>query len=156
LPVIIIVAVDGAYGMEKTAQQRMFGRQADWFGHEHAPVRYDQVAIAMGCHGEYVNKGSEIKSAIERAQSSGKPAVVHAVVDPVANVDPPGNWLWTAARTGKLEMWTDWFQVQSTRFKGYKLLISITLHSTIWIDRSHPLGETVIETCREKNPMNIE
>ena len=81
LPVIIIVAVDGAFGMEKTAQQRMFGRQADWFGHEHAPVRYDQVAIAMGCHGEYVSKGSEIKSALQRSQSSGKPAVIHAVVD---------------------------------------------------------------------------
>ena len=104
LPIIIIVAVDGAYGMEKTAQRRMFGRQADWFGHEHAPVRYDQVAVAMGCHGEYVTKGSEVKSAVERALSSGRPAVVHAVVDPVANVDPPGNWLWTAARTGKLEM----------------------------------------------------
>jgi len=104
LAVIIIVAVDGAYGMEKTAQRRMFGRQAEWFGHEHAPVRYDQVAIAMGCHGEYVSKGSEIKSALQRSQSSGKPAVIHAVVDPVANVDPPGNWLWTAARTGKLEM----------------------------------------------------
>jgi acetolactate synthase-1/2/3 large subunit len=104
LPVIIIVAVDGAYGMEKTAQRRMFGRQADWFGHEHAPVRYDQVAIAMGCHGEYVTRGSQIKSALQRSQSSGKPAVIHAVVDPVANVDPPGNWLWTAARTGKLEM----------------------------------------------------
>ncbi|MGD8293106.1 MAG: thiamine pyrophosphate-binding protein [Desulfobacterales bacterium] len=104
LPIIVIVAVDGAYGMEKTAQRRMFGRQADWFGHEHAPVRYDQVAVAMGCHGEYVTKGSEIKSALGRALSSGKPAVVHAVVDPVANVDPPGNWLWTAARTGKLEM----------------------------------------------------
>ncbi len=28
----------------------------------------------------------------------------HAEIDPVANVDPPGNWLWTAARTGKLDM----------------------------------------------------
>jgi thiamine pyrophosphate-dependent acetolactate synthase large subunit-like protein len=82
----------------------MFGRPAEWFGHDHAPVRYDQVAIGMGCHGEYVSRGSEIKSALERAQASGKPAVIHAVVDPVANVDPPGNWLWTAARTGKLEM----------------------------------------------------
>jgi acetolactate synthase-1/2/3 large subunit len=104
LAVIIIVAVDGAYGMEKTAQQRMFGRKADWFGHEHAPVRYDQVAIAMGCHGEYVDKGSQIKPALARAQATGKPAVIHAVVDPVANIDPPGNWLWVAARTGKLEM----------------------------------------------------
>ncbi|NNL78607.1 MAG: hypothetical protein HKO68_19925, partial [Desulfobacterales bacterium] len=64
----------------------------------------DQVAIAMGCHGEYVNQGSEIKPALERAMASEKPAVIHAMVDPVANVDPPGNWLWTAARTGKLEM----------------------------------------------------
>ena len=104
LPVIIVVAVDGAYGMEKTAQRRMFGREADWFGHEHAPVRYDQVAIAMGCHGEYVEKGSQIKPALERAQASGKPAVIHAMVDPDANIDPPGNWLWVAARTGKLEM----------------------------------------------------
>lgn len=104
LAVIIIVAVDGAYGMEKTAQRRMFGREADWFGHEHAPVRYDQVAIAMGCHGEYVEKGSQIRPALERAQASGKPAVIHAAVDPVANIDPPGNWLWVAARTGKLEM----------------------------------------------------
>ena len=104
LSVIIIVAVDGAFGMEKTAQQRLFGRVADWFGHEHAPVRYDQVAIAMGCHGEYVRRGSEVESALERSLASGKPAVIHSMVDPVANIDPPGNWLWTAARTGKLEM----------------------------------------------------
>jgi acetolactate synthase-1/2/3 large subunit len=102
LPVIIIVAVDGAYGMEKTAQLRQFGREADWFGHDHAPVRYDQVAIAMGCHGEYVEVATELHSALERSVESGKPAVIHAVVDPDANVDPPGNWLWAAARTGKM------------------------------------------------------
>ncbi|MGD9280963.1 MAG: thiamine pyrophosphate-binding protein [Desulfobacterales bacterium] len=104
LPIIIIVAVDGAYGMEKSAQRRAFGREADWFGHDHAPVRYDQVAMAMGCHGEYVQKASEIQSALERSANSGKPAVIHAHVDPVANIDPPGEWLWVAARTGKIEM----------------------------------------------------
>ena len=103
LPVIIIVAVDGAYGMEKSAQLRQFGREADWFGHDHAPVRYDQVGMAMGCHGEYVETGNEVRPALERAVASGKPAVIHAVVDPDANVDPPGNWLWAAARTGKME-----------------------------------------------------
>jgi acetolactate synthase-1/2/3 large subunit len=103
LPVIIIVAVDGAYGMEKSAQLRQFGREADWFGHDHAPVRYDQVAVAMGCHGEYVETGIHVRPALERAVQSGKPAVIHAVVDPDANVDPPGNWLWAAARTGKME-----------------------------------------------------
>jgi acetolactate synthase-1/2/3 large subunit len=103
LAVIMIVAVDGAYGMEKSAQLRQWGREADWFGHDHAPVRYDQVAQAMGCHGEYVATGAEVRSALERTVASGKPAVIHAVVDPDANVDPPGNWLWAAARTGKLE-----------------------------------------------------
>ena len=102
LPVIIIVAVDGAYGMEKSAQKRQFGREADWFMHDHAPVRYDQVAAAMGCHGEFVETADEIKPALERAVASGKPAVIHAVVDPEANVEPPGNWLWAAARTGKM------------------------------------------------------
>lgn len=104
LPVIIIVAVDGAYGMEKSAQRRAFGRETEWFGHDHVRVRYDQVAVAMGCHGEFVQMGLEIQPALERALNSGKPAVIHADVDPVANVDPPGEWLWVAARTGKINM----------------------------------------------------
>jgi acetolactate synthase-1/2/3 large subunit len=104
LAVIIIVAVDGAYGMEKSAQRRAFGRETDWFGHDHAPVRYDRIAEAMGCHGEFVQNGAEVKTALERALNSGKPAVIHADVDPVANIDPPGQWLWVAARTGKIEM----------------------------------------------------
>jgi hypothetical protein len=29
-------------------------------------------------------------------------------------------------------------------FKGYKMLISITLHSTVWIGHFHPLGETAL------------
>jgi acetolactate synthase-1/2/3 large subunit len=102
LPVIILVAVDGAYGMEKSAQQRQFGREAAWFGHDHAPVRYDQVGTAMGCHGEFVEAVQEILPALERSVASGKPAVIHVVVDPDANVDPPGNWLWAAARSGKM------------------------------------------------------
>jgi len=104
LPVIVLVAVDGAYGMEKTAQKRAFGRDAPWFKHDHSRVRYDEVAVAMGCHGEYVTKGSQVQPAIERALASGKPAVIHADVDAEANVDPPGTWLWVAARTGKLDM----------------------------------------------------
>ena len=27
---------------------------------------------------------------------------IHVAVDPEANVDPPGNWLWAAARSGKM------------------------------------------------------
>ncbi len=102
LPVIILVAVDGAYGMEKSAQQRQFDREAPWFGHDHAPVRYDQVAVAMGCHGEFVETVAQLTPALERSAASGKPAVIHVEVDPEANVNPPGNWLWAAARSGKM------------------------------------------------------
>lgn len=104
LPIVVIVAVDGAFGMEKSAQRRVFGREADWFGHDHAPVRYDKVAEAMGCHGEYVTKASDLPAALQRAVNAGIPAVIHAVVDPEANVDPPGMWIWNAARSGKVSM----------------------------------------------------
>jgi len=56
----------------------------------------------MGCHGEYAEKGCELRPALERAVASGKPAVIHAVVDPEANVDPPGMWIWNSARSGKV------------------------------------------------------
>lgn len=104
LPIVVIVAVDGAFGMEKSAQRRVFGRQADWFGHDHAPVRYDKVAEAMGCHGEYVTKASDLPAALQRAVNAGMPTVIHAVVDPEANVDPPGMWIWNAARSGKVTL----------------------------------------------------
>jgi acetolactate synthase-1/2/3 large subunit len=100
LPIVVIVSVDGAYGMEKSAQKRVWGREAPWFGSDHAPVRYDQVAIAMGCHGEYVDRAADLPSALDRAVASGKTAVIHAAVDPDENVNPPGLALWAAARAG--------------------------------------------------------
>ncbi|MFN2253978.1 MAG: thiamine pyrophosphate-binding protein [Candidatus Promineifilaceae bacterium] len=102
LPITVIVAVDGAYGMEKSAQQRVFNREAPWFHHDHAPVRYDLLAEAMGCHGEFVTKAADLPQAIGRGEASGKPTVIHAVVDAEANVDPPGMYLWTMARSGKM------------------------------------------------------
>ena len=100
LPIVTIVAVDGAWGMEKSAQARVLGREAHWFGSDHSPVRFDQVAAAMGCHGDYVDRASDLRPALERATASGKPAVIHAVVDPVENINPPGLALWAAARSG--------------------------------------------------------
>ena len=51
---------------------------------------------------QFVERGVDLHPALERAVASGKPAVIHARVDPDANVDPPGLWLWEAARTGKM------------------------------------------------------
>ena len=100
LAITVIVAVDGAWGMEKSAQRRVWGREAPWFGSEHAPARYDQIAVAMGCHGEYVDRAADLPAALERAGASGRPSVIHAAVDPTENIDPPGLALWAAARSG--------------------------------------------------------
>ncbi len=47
-------------------------------------TRYDEVARAFGCHGEYVEDPDQIRPALERAFASGKPAVVNVVTDPYA------------------------------------------------------------------------
>lgn len=47
-------------------------------------TRYDRVAEAFGCHGEYVERPEEIGPAIERSLASGKPSVINVVVDPFA------------------------------------------------------------------------
>lgn len=99
LPIICLVNVDGAWGMEKSAQRRVWGREAEWFGCNHAAVRYDHVAIAMGCRGAYVEKAADLPAVLAEAVASNQPTVIHCAVDSVANIDPPGLALWAAART---------------------------------------------------------
>ena len=52
-------------------------------------ARYDQVAMGLGCHGEYVDAPDDIVPALERASNAGKPAVVQVGIDPMQNVAPP-------------------------------------------------------------------
>jgi thiamine pyrophosphate-dependent acetolactate synthase large subunit-like protein len=46
-----------------------------------APVRYDEMAKAIGGHGEYVERSSEIAAAVQRSLESGKPSVVQLMTD---------------------------------------------------------------------------
>jgi len=43
--------------------------------------RYEDIAVALGGHGEHVTKPEEIGPAIERAMESGLPAVVNVEVE---------------------------------------------------------------------------
>ncbi len=94
--VICVVMVDGAWGMEKASQRRIFGHES-FLNCDHAPVRYDLVARDMGCFGIQVRGPGEIRPALEAALRSGLPAVIHVDVDPAANVDPPGMDLWVGS-----------------------------------------------------------
>ncbi|MFW6125190.1 MAG: thiamine pyrophosphate-dependent enzyme, partial [Pirellulales bacterium] len=44
-------------------------------------IRYDRICEELGCHGEHVEKPEQLVPALERAFSSGKPAVVNIVGD---------------------------------------------------------------------------
>lgn len=92
LPIIAIVAVDDAWGMEKTAFVAQGLGPKDWAnrGIDLAPVRYDHVAQALGCHGEKVDNLDQLAPALQRALDSGKPALLHVQVDRDLNMTPPG------------------------------------------------------------------
>jgi thiamine pyrophosphate-dependent acetolactate synthase large subunit-like protein len=47
-------------------------------------TRFDLVAQALGCHGEHVESPEAIRPALDRAASSGRPAVVNVVTDAAA------------------------------------------------------------------------
>ena len=104
LPIINLVMVDGAWGMERLAQRRSWGRDAPWFGTDNSKeLRYDKICESMGGHGELVTKASEVRPALERSIASGKVSVIHCVIDPESNVWPPGIEAWNALRAGKAD-----------------------------------------------------
>ena len=100
---VIIVYGDGSFGLngfefEAMARQKIdvvgvIGNDAAWqqirrgqvqiYGPDRAIAcgldytRYDKAVEAMGCHGEWVEKPGEIRPALQRALSAGKPAVVN-------------------------------------------------------------------------------
>jgi thiamine pyrophosphate-dependent acetolactate synthase large subunit-like protein len=92
LPVVVVVAVDAAWGMEKTAFVAMGYGASDWErrGIDLAEVRYDELARSLGCHGERVARIEDLTPALERALACGRPAVVHVDVDRELNTRPPG------------------------------------------------------------------
>lgn len=86
LPIICIVSVDHAWGLEAASYKANFGEntstpEARWG----ATVRLDKTAESFGAHGEYVEKLEDLAPAVERAFASGKPAVIHVEVDQMAS-----------------------------------------------------------------------
>ncbi|MFC1402779.1 MULTISPECIES: thiamine pyrophosphate-binding protein [Streptacidiphilus] len=86
LPLVCVVAVDYAWGLEVGVYKRTFGQGSLETGtHWSTRTRLDKVAEGFGCYGEYVETDEEIGPAIKRAYASGRPGVIHVAVDPKAN-----------------------------------------------------------------------
>lgn len=75
VPVVCVVANDGAWGMIKAAQAGMFGKDRV-IASQLEGVRYDRWAQGFGGYGERVERPQDIRPALERALKSGKPALV--------------------------------------------------------------------------------
>jgi len=89
VPIVAVVACDKGWGMERSSQM-MFGIPTLIETEHYEGVRYDQVAEAMGCYGERVEELDQLRPALQRAVDSGKPALIQVMVDPTANLAPPG------------------------------------------------------------------
>jgi acetolactate synthase I/II/III large subunit len=75
-----VMGNNGIWALEKHPMEFLYGYSvaADL----RPGTRYDEVVEALGCHGELVQRPEELRPALERALSAGKPALVNVLTDP--------------------------------------------------------------------------
>jgi acetolactate synthase-1/2/3 large subunit len=78
--VVAVMGNNGIWALEKHPMEFLYGYSvaADL----RPETRYDQVVAALGGHGEMVERPEQVAPAIERAFSSGLPALVNVLTDP--------------------------------------------------------------------------
>jgi acetolactate synthase I/II/III large subunit len=89
LPLVVVTGNDACWNAEHQIQLRTYGK-ARAQGCELLPTRYDRVALALGGHGEFVNRTADLPDALTRAAASGKPALVNVMIErlPAPTVGP--------------------------------------------------------------------
>jgi len=80
IPVVAVMGNNGIWGLEKHPMEFLYGYSvaADL----QPGCRYDEVVRALGGHGELVRSPVELRPALDRAFSSGQPALVNVLTDP--------------------------------------------------------------------------
>ena len=78
--VLAIVGNNGIWALEKHPMEAIYGYSvaADL----RPGTRYDLVAEALGCDGELIREPGELRPALERGLSSGRPTVLNVLTDP--------------------------------------------------------------------------
>ncbi|MGM0577744.1 MAG: thiamine pyrophosphate-binding protein [Myxococcota bacterium] len=99
LQVIWLVLCDKQWGMVKMNQQFALNpvktlvkkslSEEETIHADLGEIAFDDMARSMGAHGERVADPSGLANAIRRSLASGKPAVIHVDVDPVAHMWAP-------------------------------------------------------------------
>ncbi|MCB1377333.1 MAG: thiamine pyrophosphate-binding protein [Alphaproteobacteria bacterium] len=82
LPVVIVLVDNGMYGTIRMHQEREYpGRISATTLHN---PDFAALARAYGGHGETVSTTEEFPSALQRAVGSGRPSIIHCLIDPEA------------------------------------------------------------------------
>lgn len=83
LPFVAVIGNDMRWNAEHQIQMREFGVER-LTGCDLSGARYDEVATALGGHGEYVTDAEDLPDALRRAIASGKPSCVNVMIDGLA------------------------------------------------------------------------
>ena len=78
--VVGVIGNNGIWALEKHPMEFLYGYSvaADL----RPATRYDELAQALGCHGELVREPAELRPALERAFAARGPALVNVLTDP--------------------------------------------------------------------------
>ena len=78
LNVVAILGNDSAWGIDRQIQLGLYGRPV---ATDLLQSRYEQVVQGLGGYGEFVERPEDLKSALERALASQKPALLNVAVE---------------------------------------------------------------------------
>jgi acetolactate synthase I/II/III large subunit len=78
--VVSVIGNNGIWALEKHPMEALYGYSV--VADLRPGTRYDEVVAALGGHGELVSAPDELRPALERAFSCGRPAVVNVLTDP--------------------------------------------------------------------------
>ena len=77
LPIVCILGNDACWGIDYHIQVGIYGRPV---ATNLLPTRYDKVVEGLGGYGQFVQTHDEFEPALKRAFSSGRPALINAVI----------------------------------------------------------------------------
>ncbi len=78
--VVGVIGNNGIWALEKHPMEALYGYSV--VADLRPGTRYDQVAQALGCHGELVSEPGELRGALQRALGCGQPALINVLTDP--------------------------------------------------------------------------
>ena len=80
VPVVVVIGNNGIWALEKHPMEAIYGYSV---AAELRPgTRYDLVGSDLGCLSYFVERPMHLRTALEAALRSGKPAVVNVLTDP--------------------------------------------------------------------------